>query len=95
MRLPERPTFNDRLVNSHFVSNKDESVRMFQSDFLEKFTHVHPAVPHVLFVPVVVFFLWRSPAGLGTTALLFLAVALALGGLMALGFRNPRDLKKP
>jgi sterol desaturase/sphingolipid hydroxylase (fatty acid hydroxylase superfamily) len=63
-------------VNKHFVSNKDESVRMFRSDLLEKFTKVHPIVPHVLFVPVVVFFLWTSTAGLGAAVLLFLAGVL-------------------
>ena len=31
-----------------YVSNKDESVRMFQSGFLEWFTYVHPIVPHVI-----------------------------------------------
>jgi hypothetical protein len=46
---------------------------MFRSDFLERFTHVHPLVPHLLFVPVIVVSLWLSGAGLGVTALLFLA----------------------
>ena len=31
--------------SEHFVSNRDVSVRMFRSDFLEWFSHVHPAVP--------------------------------------------------
>lgn len=30
------------------------SARMFESDFLEKFSHVHPAVPAILYVPVAV-----------------------------------------
>src|SRR6185295_10569008 len=29
-----------------------ESVRMFESDFLEKFSRVHPAVPALLYLPV-------------------------------------------
>lgn len=36
----------------HYISNKDESVRMFKSGFIEWFSHVHPILPHVVFVPV-------------------------------------------
>jgi sterol desaturase/sphingolipid hydroxylase (fatty acid hydroxylase superfamily) len=36
-----------------YVSNKNESVRMFESDFLEFFSHVHPATPVVLYLPVI------------------------------------------
>ena len=31
------------------------SARIFQSDWLEKLSHVHPATPAVLFLPVVAF----------------------------------------
>jgi sterol desaturase/sphingolipid hydroxylase (fatty acid hydroxylase superfamily) len=43
-----------------YVSNRDESVRIFKSDFLELFTHVHPAVPHIIFIPVTGFMLYLS-----------------------------------
>lgn len=43
-----------------YVSNKDESVKMFESDFLEKFTKVHFAVPLFLFVPFVIYFLYQA-----------------------------------
>ena len=36
-----------------FVSNKNESVRMFESGFLEFFSHVHPATPLVIYLPVI------------------------------------------
>jgi 4-hydroxysphinganine ceramide fatty acyl 2-hydroxylase len=50
----------------HYVSNDDVSVRMFKSDLLEKLTHVHPAVPHIIFVPVILYMLYSSvQAGLG------------------------------
>ncbi len=59
-----------------YVSNKDESARLFKSDFLEFFTHVHWSVPILLYLPVVVYFLWRtsedSAAGGGEGVLLFL-----------------------
>ncbi len=43
-----------------YVSNKDESVRMFKSDFYEKFTHIHPAVPHLIYIPVIAAMLYWS-----------------------------------
>lgn len=57
-----------------YVSNKDESVRIFQSDFLERFTHVHHSVPLAIFLPVVLYFLYRThEAGInaGRAALLY------------------------
>lgn len=36
-----------------YVSNKNESVRMFENRFLEFFSHVHPATPLVIYLPVV------------------------------------------
>ena len=38
-----------------YVLNSDESVRMFKSDFLEFFSHVHPSVPAILYFPVVAY----------------------------------------
>jgi 4-hydroxysphinganine ceramide fatty acyl 2-hydroxylase len=43
-----------------FVSNKDETVRMFKSNFMETMSHVHWSVPLWIFTPVVVFFLYLS-----------------------------------
>ncbi len=43
-----------------YVSNRDESARLFESDFLEMFTHVHWSVPVILYLPVVVYFLMRT-----------------------------------
>lgn len=61
-----------------YVSNKDESARLFKSDFLEKFTHVHWCVPIVLYVPVSMYFLVQaSEATLSARVLLF------LGGILA------------
>ncbi len=44
----------------NFVSNKDETVRMFKSDFFEAFSKVHYTVPLYIYVPVVLYFLYRS-----------------------------------
>jgi len=40
---------NERL----YVSNKNETVRMFESNFMEFFSHVHPATPIVLYGPII------------------------------------------
>lgn len=43
-----------------FVSNKDETVRMFKSDFMEALSRVHPAVPLIIFVPVILYMFYLS-----------------------------------
>lgn len=48
------------------------SARMFESDWMEKLSHVHPATPAVLFIPVIAISMWvaitRDHAGLATIA---------------------------
>ncbi len=56
-------------MGEFFVSNRDESVRMFRSDLLERTTYVHPWVPHLIYVPIVIALLWISPVSVGTTVL--------------------------
>jgi sterol desaturase/sphingolipid hydroxylase (fatty acid hydroxylase superfamily) len=51
-----------------YTSNKDESARLFKSDFLEMFTHVHWSVPLILYVPVVCYLLYRASGTPGMTA---------------------------
>ncbi len=51
----------------NFVSNKDETVRMFDSDFLEFFSKVHFTVPLYIYVPVIAYFMYRSIAVLDLT----------------------------
>ncbi len=50
-----------------FVSNKDETARLFENDFLEKFTHVHFTVPLFIYVPVVLFLLYHTATNLSIT----------------------------
>ena len=47
-------------MTKNFVSNKDVTVRMFKSDFMESLSKVHPAVPLIVFIPVIAFFLYKS-----------------------------------
>lgn len=44
----------------NFVSNKDESVRMFNADWMDFFSRVHFSVPLFIYVPVIFYFLYRS-----------------------------------
>ena len=55
-----------------FVSNKNETVRMFKSDFMEFFSRVHPATPLVLYLPLVGYMLYLA---LWRQKLSFLVVA--------------------
>ncbi|HSS16410.1 MAG TPA: sterol desaturase family protein [Candidatus Dormibacteraeota bacterium] len=43
-----------------YISNKNETVRMFESDFMEFFSRVHPVTPLALYLPVVGYMLYVS-----------------------------------
>jgi sterol desaturase/sphingolipid hydroxylase (fatty acid hydroxylase superfamily) len=47
-------------MKKNFVSNKDESVRMFRSDLLESLSKIHFSVPLIIYLPVVFYFIFRS-----------------------------------
>ncbi len=49
----------------HTLRHDQEPIRLFKSDILEFFTHIHPPAVLLLFVPVVLFFLGRGVRGLG------------------------------
>ena len=44
------------------IVRSKEPIRLFQSDFLEFFTHIHPVVVLVIWLPVVAYFGYRSVA---------------------------------
>lgn len=44
----------------NYISNKDETVRMFENDLLEALSHVHWTVPLWLYIPVVLAFVYRT-----------------------------------
>jgi sterol desaturase/sphingolipid hydroxylase (fatty acid hydroxylase superfamily) len=62
-----------------YVSNKDESARLFKSNFLELFTHVHWSVPLILFGPVVAYFIYRATLEPALTSTV--GISLGLAGL--------------
>ena len=44
----------------NFVSNKDETVRMFKSDFMETMSRVHWTVPLILYIPIISVLIYRG-----------------------------------
>ncbi|MBI3259796.1 MAG: sterol desaturase family protein [Ignavibacteriae bacterium] len=61
-----------------FVSNKDESVRLFKNPVLEFFSHIHPVTPVIIYSPVILYFGWQ---GLNKTGFGLLAVFFVVGVL--------------
>ncbi|MBU2493990.1 MAG: sterol desaturase family protein [Bacteroidetes bacterium] len=47
-------------MTKKYISNKDETVRMFENNFLESLSRVHWTVPLWFFIPIILFFLYRS-----------------------------------
>ncbi len=44
----------------NYISNKDETVRLFENDFLEALSRVHWSVPLWVFIPIILFLLYRG-----------------------------------
>jgi len=65
----------------NYVSNKDESARLFTNRFLEFFTHVHFSVPLLVYIPVVTYFLFKGGVNPQLTATQVAGVAV--GGFLA------------
>ncbi len=58
---------------------KPETTRMFESDFIERFSRIHPATPFVAYVPVIAFMLYR---GIARQVPALSLVGLFLAGLL-------------
>lgn len=43
-----------------FISNRDETIPLFKNPWLERMTHIHPATPAVVFLPIAGWFLWQA-----------------------------------
>ena len=59
----------NNLKKSKVKPAQSETIRMFENNFLESLTHVHPSVPFILYVPLVIFcvvvsFEWQKLGGL-------------------------------
>jgi sterol desaturase/sphingolipid hydroxylase (fatty acid hydroxylase superfamily) len=73
--IPEAIRYSDAAPRE----NPRDTVRHFKTDLLERFTHVHPVMPLVIWVPVTLGLAWRALAvqglGFGAFAAAFLAGA--------------------
>jgi 4-hydroxysphinganine ceramide fatty acyl 2-hydroxylase len=47
-------------MGKNYISNKDETARMFKSDFLESLSKVHFSVPLFLYIPIIFLFIYRA-----------------------------------
>jgi sterol desaturase/sphingolipid hydroxylase (fatty acid hydroxylase superfamily) len=62
-----------------YISNKDESVRMFKSDILDFFTRIHYLVPVAIYLPVIILCFYLSVHSFDLTFLrIILLVALGI-----------------
>jgi sterol desaturase/sphingolipid hydroxylase (fatty acid hydroxylase superfamily) len=61
------------------INRSTEPVRLFKSDFLEFFTHVHPAVIVILWAPVIVYFFARAIVSRTSGAFLYIPLGFLIG----------------
>lgn len=61
-----------------FVTNKNKSVRLFKNPILEYFSHIHPAIPGIVYLPVIAYFAYL---GLKTGPL-YLEISLWFVGVL-------------
>jgi 4-hydroxysphinganine ceramide fatty acyl 2-hydroxylase len=47
-------------MKKNYISNSQESVRMFRSDFLEALSKVHFFVPLIVYVPVIIYCVYKA-----------------------------------
>lgn len=48
------------MAEKHFISNKNESVRMFKSNFIEAMSKTHWSIPIWVFAPIIGYFVYLS-----------------------------------
>ena len=64
------------MSQSNHGNRPEQSIRLFQNNFLEALTHVHPIVPLLFWSPVVALLLWRSIVLHGVSLPALLGVAI-------------------
>ena len=66
-----------------FVSNKNETIRLFKNPFLEYFSHIHPATPLFVFIPIIITTFYFGSAEIGImSGLISLIIGVLLWTLM-------------
>ncbi|HMG07288.1 sterol desaturase family protein [Mucilaginibacter lappiensis] len=64
-------------MKKNYVSNSQESVRMFKSNFLEGLSKVHYTVPLYIFVPVILFCTYKAFFEAGISFILYVGLFIA------------------
>ena len=67
-------------MKKNYVSNSEESIRMFKSSLVESLSKIHFSVPLFIFIPVIIFFSYLALANdIGLTGFaLFFLIGLAI-----------------
>jgi sterol desaturase/sphingolipid hydroxylase (fatty acid hydroxylase superfamily) len=63
-------------MSKNFISNKDETVRMFDNNFLEALSKIHFSVPLYIYIPIILAFLYRGIFLFNITSSKFIALIL-------------------
>ena len=61
------------------LQKQHQSIRLFENEFLERLSHVHPITPLLMWGPIAGWLLWRSVSLYQLPGLPLLAIALAGG----------------
>lgn len=64
-------------MKKNFISNSSDSVRMFKSDLLESLSKVPYFVPLVVYMPLIVFLIWKAFATVQMNTITFFGWLLA------------------
>ena len=73
----KRNTRNEILMNKN-PNAEQKGVRVFESDFLESLTHVHPAAPIIVWGPVTLYFLYDGSTKLPSAAEMILFIFMGV-----------------
>lgn len=73
-------------ANLNKFNYDDEPIRLFQSNFLELFTHCHPAVVALLWLPIASYFMLASLTNAQSGAWLYIPLTFALGVIIVWTF---------
>jgi sterol desaturase/sphingolipid hydroxylase (fatty acid hydroxylase superfamily) len=65
------------------ITHSEVPIRLFKSDYLEFFTHIHPAVVVIIWLPVAIYFMARAiTSRLAGASAIYIAVGFLLGVLL-------------
>jgi sterol desaturase/sphingolipid hydroxylase (fatty acid hydroxylase superfamily) len=75
---PRQAAHANATAKARFVSNKDETIPLFENPILEYFSHIHPVTPLITFIPVALataYFGWQELGTLWLILTFFAGIA--------------------